>query len=74
MGVNHLRTAADHDPERHFPTGREFHWFEFNSSATDPQVMYRPYFCGRRGPRTIFYIQSCEGVSVDEQVHSHGSF
>ena len=57
-------TAADHDPERHFPTGREFHWFEFNSSATDPQVMYRPYFCGRRGPRTIFYIQSCEGVSV----------
>ena len=57
-------TAADHDPERHFPAGREFHWFEFNSSATNPQVMYRPYFCGRRGPRTIFYIQSCEGVSV----------
>ena len=57
-------TAADHDPERHFPAGREFHWFEFNSSATDAQVMYRPYFCGRRGPRTIFYIQSCEGVSV----------
>ena len=55
---------ADHDPERHFPVGREFHWFEFNSSATNAQVMYRPYFCGRRGPRTIFYIQSCEGVSV----------
>jgi hypothetical protein len=57
-------TAADHDPERHFPTGREFHWFEFNSSATDSQVMYRPYFCGMRGPRTIFCIQSCEGISV----------
>ena len=56
--------VADHDPERHFPVGREFHWFEFNSSATDAQVMYAPYFCGRRGPRTIFHIQSCEGVSV----------
>jgi hypothetical protein len=57
-------TVADHDPERHFREGREFHWFEFNSSATNAQVMYEPYFCGRRGPRTIFYIQSCEGVSV----------
>lgn len=56
--------VGGHDPTRHFPTGREFHWFEFNSSSRDPMVMYRPYFCGRRGPRTIFYIQSCEGVSI----------
>eukprot|EP01043_Picozoa_sp_COSAG02_P001348 COSAG02_NODE_28_length_51367_cov_70.053932_36_plen_169_part_00 len=31
---------ADHDPARHFPVDREFHWFEFNSSATNPQIMY----------------------------------
>ena len=26
--------------------------------------MYRPWFCGRSGPRTVFTIQSCEGVAV----------
>ena len=66
-GVKHAfpqPTVADHDPQRHFPAGREFHWFEFNSSATNSQVMYKGYFCGKRGPRTIFTIQSCEGVSI----------
>eukprot|EP01047_Picozoa_sp_COSAG01_P075800 COSAG01_NODE_13105_length_1634_cov_69.150489_1_plen_429_part_01 len=69
-GVKHAfpqPTVADHDPKRHFMpdgVGRELHFFEFNSSSTNPQVMYRQWFCGRRGPRTLFTIQSVEGVSV----------
>ena len=26
--------------------------------------MYQPWFCGKSGPRTVFTIQSCEGVSI----------
>ena len=69
-GVKHAfpqPTVADHDPKRHFMpngVGRELHWLEFNSSATNPQVMYRPYFCGRQGKRTLFTVQSVEGVSI----------
>ena len=57
-------TLAQHDPESYFRVGRELHWFEFNSASTDFEVMYRPWFCGRSGPRTVFTIQSCEGVSI----------
>ena len=57
-------TAAEHDPEGHFTPGRVLHFFEFNSSATSFDVMYEPWFCGKSGPRTVFTIQSCEGVSV----------
>ena len=57
-------TLAEHDPESYFRVGRELHWFEFNSSSTDFEVMYRPWFCGHSGPRTVFTIQSCEGVSI----------
>ena len=57
-------TYAAHDPEAFFPPGRELHWFEFNSSSKEFEVMYREYFCGRSGPRTVFTIKSCEGVSV----------
>jgi hypothetical protein len=57
-------TAAEHDPERHFAPGRELYWFEFNSSATHFDVMYEAWFCGKSGPRTVFTIQSCEGVSI----------
>ena len=57
-------TVAEHNPESHFPKDREFPWYEFNSSSTDHAVMERPWFCGLTGPRTIFTIQSVEGVSV----------
>ena len=57
-------TPAEHDPSGYFPMGRELHWFAFQSSSTEFEVMYRPWFCGRVGPRTVFTIQSCEGVSI----------
>eukprot|EP01043_Picozoa_sp_COSAG02_P062087 COSAG02_NODE_8481_length_2554_cov_7.631738_2_plen_535_part_00 len=64
-------TVALHDPVGYFPSGqpggppaRELNWFEFNSSSTRFDVMYRPWFCGKSGPRTVFTIQSVEGVSV----------
>ena len=57
-------TVSAHDPEGYFPPGRELTWFEFNSSSTRFDVMYREWFCGKSGPRTIFTIQSVEGVSV----------
>ena len=50
-------TRALHDPEAHFPRGRELHWYEFNSSSTDFSVMYRPWFCGDAGPRTLFQVR-----------------
>ena len=54
-----------HDPETHFPPGRELRICEFRSSSTIYDVMYQPQFCGRSGPRTTFTIQSCEGVKVN---------
>ena len=57
-------TVAEHDPVAYFPLGRELHWYEFNSSSTEFEVMYREWFCGKRGPRNIFTIRSCEGVSI----------
>eukprot|EP01046_Picozoa_sp_COSAG06_P047206 COSAG06_NODE_6822_length_2758_cov_27.446785_1_plen_582_part_00 len=55
---------AAHDPQGYFAVGRELHFFEFKSSSTDYNVMYEEIFCGRTGPRTVFTIQSCEGVYV----------
>eukprot|EP01046_Picozoa_sp_COSAG06_P013167 COSAG06_NODE_792_length_12273_cov_19.284048_1_plen_502_part_00 len=64
-GVKHaFPSAAAHDPERYFPVGRELPWFQFCSSSEKFDVMFRPWFCGRTGPRTIFKVRSCEGVSV----------
>ena len=57
-------TPAEHDPSGYFPAGRELHWFAFQSSSTEFEVMYRPWFCGKSGPRTVFTIQSCEGISI----------
>eukprot|EP01043_Picozoa_sp_COSAG02_P047796 COSAG02_NODE_4620_length_5156_cov_2.045284_1_plen_557_part_00 len=65
-------TLALHDPVGYFPSGhqpggppaRELNWFEFNSSSTRFDVMYREWFCGKSGPRTVFTIQSIEGVSI----------
>ena len=61
---NSAAAPPEHDPEGYFEVGREFHWHEFKSSSTDFNVMYKPWFCGKSGPRTVFAIQSCEGVSV----------
>eukprot|EP01047_Picozoa_sp_COSAG01_P026052 COSAG01_NODE_1665_length_9571_cov_8.037162_4_plen_779_part_00 len=61
--------VATHDPEGHFPPGREVHWFEFNSSSTKFSVMYRPWFCGEAGPRTLFEITSCEGIDIKKFSH-----
>jgi len=64
-GVRHAFPSPDaHDPVAHFPVGRELQWFQFCSSSTKFGVMYHPWFCGKSGPRTVFTIQSCEGVSV----------
>ena len=57
-------TPAEHDPSGYFPAGRELHWFALQSSSTEFEVMYRPWFCGKSGPRTVFTIQSCEGISI----------
>eukprot|EP01046_Picozoa_sp_COSAG06_P053474 COSAG06_NODE_9256_length_1945_cov_2.793608_1_plen_506_part_10 len=57
-------TLAAHDPEVYFPPGRELNWFAFQSSSTKFDVMYQPWFCGKSGPRTVFTIQSIEGVSI----------
>jgi hypothetical protein len=62
-------TVSEHNPVAYFPKGREMHWFEFNSSATEFEVMYQPWFCGKSGPRTVFTIQSCEGVSIRRFSH-----
>jgi hypothetical protein len=61
--------VATHDPEGHFPPGRELHWFEFNSSSTKFSVMYRPWFCGEAGPRTLFEITACEGIDIKKFSH-----
>jgi hypothetical protein len=61
--------VATHDPEAHFPAGRELHWFEFNSSSTKFDVMYRPWFCGESGPRTLFEITACEGIDIKKFSH-----
>ena len=57
-------TLAEHNPEAYFPLERQLFWFEFNSSATEFGVMYRDWFCGKSGPRTVFTIRSCEGISI----------
>ena len=75
-------TLAEHNPTAYFPMGRELHWFAFQSSSTEFEVMYRPWFCGTTGPRTVFTIQSCEGVSIkrfsampdEDEVNSPSSF
>ncbi len=64
-GVKHAYpSVAAHDPERYFPVGGELPWFQFCSSSEKFDVMFRDWFCGRTGPRTIFKVRSCEGVSV----------
>eukprot|EP01043_Picozoa_sp_COSAG02_P097801 COSAG02_NODE_33998_length_491_cov_0.778061_1_plen_163_part_11 len=55
---------ANHDPENFFYPGREFCWYEFKSSSTDFNVMYDSYFCGDRGPRTIFTIQGVKCYQI----------
>ena len=62
-------TVAEHDPVKYFPKDRDLHWFEFNSSSTEFEVMYRDHFCGKSGPRTVFTVQSCEGVSIRRFSH-----
>ena len=57
-------TVAEHDPERYFSVGKELNWFEFKSSSTDFDTMYSRAFCGPTGPRTIFTVQNCEGISI----------
>eukprot|EP01047_Picozoa_sp_COSAG01_P079939 COSAG01_NODE_15353_length_1347_cov_1.028045_1_plen_236_part_00 len=56
--------SIDHDPEKAFPVGHHFFWYEFKSCAQDFKVMYREAFCGERGPRTIFTIEVCEGYHI----------
>jgi hypothetical protein len=57
-------TVAEHDPEEYFHVGKHLNWFEFKSASTDFETMYKPSFCGTSGPRTIFTIQSCAGISI----------
>ncbi len=57
-------TVAQHDPEKYFNVGRELNWFEFKSSSTSFETMYDPLFCGTSGPRTIFTVHSCAGISI----------
>eukprot|EP01047_Picozoa_sp_COSAG01_P042109 COSAG01_NODE_3658_length_5818_cov_3.227138_2_plen_131_part_00 len=40
--------ATNHDPEKKFPAGEQFFWYEFKSCAQDFKVMYRDAFCGDR--------------------------
>ena len=54
----------DHDPEAHFPKGRQFFWYEFKSAAFKFEVMYQETFCGESGPRTIFTIEACESYMI----------
>ena len=58
-----------HDPERHFPIGKRFFWYEFKSAARDFQVMYQPCFCGESGPRTIFTIDACQSYRIEAFSH-----
>jgi hypothetical protein len=53
-----------HDPETFFYVGKEFWWYEFKSTSEDFGTMYKPYFCGDRGPRTIFSIDGVRGVRI----------
>ena len=54
-GVKHAfpePIVATHDPEGYFPPGRELSWFEFNSSSTRFDVMYREWFRSRSQRRS----------------------
>eukprot|EP01047_Picozoa_sp_COSAG01_P049975 COSAG01_NODE_5003_length_4531_cov_7.980687_2_plen_437_part_00 len=61
--------ATDHDPEKEFPVGDRFFWYEFKSCAQNFKVMYHDAFCGERGPRTIFTIEVCEGYCIEPFSH-----
>ena len=66
-GVKHVYPdPANHDPKRHFPTGRDFFWYEFRSASTDLAVMGHDQFCGMdpSTPRTIFHIEATEAYSI----------
>ena len=47
-----------------YPRGREFCWYDFKSSSTRFGVMYNDYFCGDRGPRTIFTIEGVKCYKI----------
>ena len=59
----------EHDPEAHFPEGRQFFWYEFKSAAREFKVMYQPMFCGESGPRTIFTIEACQSYMIEPFSH-----
>ena len=64
-GVKYVYPSPDdHDPERHFPIGKELTWHQFNSASQDFKTMYMHNFCGDRGPRTIFNVDGVRGVSI----------
>jgi len=58
-GVNWVYpTPLDHDPEKHFPTGREVVMFSWKSATTDVgMVQSQEQFCGRYGIRTMFKME-----------------
>ena len=59
-------TPDDHDPEAHFPKGKQFFWYEFKSAAQQFDVMYNEMFCGESGPRTIFTIDACQSYMISK--------
>jgi hypothetical protein len=53
-----------HNPAAFFYPGKEFWWYDFKSTSEEFDTMYKPYFCGDRGPRTIFSIEGVRGVRI----------
>ena len=56
----------DHNPEKHFPKGKELYFFSFKSASTDPAVLSSEQFCGhdKTKPRTVFEIQASEAYII----------
>merc|ERR1712176_1584151 len=58
--------GKEHDPAKHFPTGRKFQWFEPKSTSLKAATLDEEMFCGTNGPRTAFYVQlSNEACAFD---------
>ena len=59
-------SSEDHDPVKHFPTGKHLFFYEFKSASTKRSVMSNDQFCGQdpTKPRSIFDIEAIAACSI----------
>eukprot|EP01103_Thecamoeba_quadrilineata_P000987 TRINITY_DN10876_c0_g1_i1.p1 TRINITY_DN10876_c0_g1~~TRINITY_DN10876_c0_g1_i1.p1 ORF type:complete len:293 (-),score=34.04 TRINITY_DN10876_c0_g1_i1:44-922(-) len=57
-------SLKDHNPSVHYPKGKQFYWYAFQSSSCLIDVADR--FCNKDKPKTIFHIEVDGGFEISD--------